>query len=303
MFDCAPAKKHTQEIFFDVPSNACDSHCHIFGPASQFPFDPDRSYTPPDAGFDDLKAKQSNLGLSRAVLVQANCHGYDMSAITDAISRSHGQYRGVALLPSDVSTARLQALHEGGIRGVRFNFVAHLSGATINDVQAMAEKIAAFGWHICIHADEASLLRLLPDLQKLPVPFVIDHMGRIDISKGLQSEAVLALLSLRNCPHAWLKISGVDRLAAGIAPYTAGLPFMKAIIDAMPDRTLWGTDWPHPNVKGEVPDDGQLLNIFGSVCEKPDFRQKILVDNPQVLYQFDASVPGNQSNSLHSEKT
>ncbi len=287
MFDCAPAKKHTEKITFEVPPGACDSHCHIFGPASQFPFDPGRSYTPPDAGFDDLKAKQDNLGLQRAVLVQANCHGYDMSAITNAIARSHRQYRGVALVPSDVTSQRLKALHNEGIRGVRYNFVAHLAGATIDDVRLMADKIAPLGWHLCIHADEVSLLRLLPDLRKLEIPFVIDHMGRVDIEKGLQSEAFQSLLSLARNPQAWVKISGVDRLASGNSPYSAGLPFMKAIIEAMPDRTLWGTDWPHPNVKGDVPDDGQLLNIFGEICTDPLLRKKILVDNPQILYQFD----------------
>ncbi|AHG63704.1 amidohydrolase family protein [Advenella mimigardefordensis] len=286
MFDCAPAKKHTEKINFDVPVNACDSHCHIFGPASRFPFDVNRSYTPPDAGYDDLNAKQANLGLRRAVLVQPNCHGYDMSAVTDAISRSHGQYRGVALLPAQVSRAQLQQLDRDGIRGVRYNFVSHLAGATINDVSAMADMIADLGWHICIHADEISLLQLLPNLKNLPVPFIIDHMGRIDIDKGLHSEAFEALLQLRDCSQAWIKVSGVDRLAGGVAPYTAGHAFMKAIIDIMPDRTLWGTDWPHPNVTGEVPDDGQLLNIFGAVCEDAALRKKILVDNPQQLYRF-----------------
>lgn len=294
MFDCAPAKKHTEKITFDVPADACDSHCHIFGPASQFPFDPRRSYTPPDAGYDDLKIKQDNLGLRRAVLVQANCHGYDMSAITNAISRSQGQYRGIALLPPDVTDNRLQQLHEEGIRGVRYNFVSHLAGATIDELQTMAQKIAGLGWHLCIHADETSLLRLLPDLQKLTLPFVIDHMGRIDISQGLQSDAFTALLQLRHHPQAWIKISGVDRLCGGAAPYTAGQPFMKAIIEAMPERTLWGTDWPHPNVTGPVPDDGQLLNIFGTVCPDPALRHRILVDNPQILYQFDAGLPVTQ---------
>ena len=289
MFDCAPAKKHTEKINFDVPVNACDSHCHIFGPAERFPFDANRSYTPPDAGFDDLNIKQANLGLRRAVLVQPNCHGYDMAAITDAIERSQGQYRGVALLPAYVSRDQLQQLDQAGIRGVRFNFVAHLAGATIDDVRAMADKIADLGWHICIHADEISLLRLLPDLKNLPVPFVIDHMGRIDTNKGLHSEAFEALRQLRDCRRAWVKISGVDRLARGAAPYKAGHVFMKAIIDAMPDRTLWGSDWPHPNVTGEVPDDGLLLNIFGTVCQDPALRDKILVDNPQVLYRFDDS--------------
>lgn len=291
MFDCAPAKKHTEKINFDVPVNACDSHCHIFGPASRFPFDPNRSYTPPDAGYDDLHAKQANLGLGRAVLVQPNCHGYDMAALTDALSRGRGQYRGVALLPAHVKRAQLKQLDQAGIRGVRFNFVAHLADATIDEVFAMADNIADLGWHICIHADEKSLLQLLPALKNLPVPFVIDHMGRIDIDNGLRSEAFNALLQLHHCQQAWIKISGVDRLTGGAAPYTAGHAFMKAIIDAMPDRTLWGTDWPHPNVAGEVPDDGLLLNIFGAVCEDAAIRQHILVDNPQRLYRFDDKQP------------
>lgn len=288
MYDCAPAKKHTETIRFDVPPNACDSHCHIFGPASRFPFAPDRAYTPPDAGYEDLVAKQNNLGLRRAVLVQANCHGYDMSAIIDAIARGKGQYRGVALVPADISMASLQQLDDSGIRGVRFNFVSHLAGATIDDVKAMANKIAALGWHLCIHADETSLLSLLPHLRGLPVPYVIDHMGRIDISHGPDSTAFQALLALQSQPGAWVKVSGMDRLAGGTAPYAQARPFMQAIIKAMPERVLWGTDWPHPNVAGAVPDDGQLLNIFGEICADSAMRQRILVDNPQVLYRFDS---------------
>ena len=290
MYDCAPAKKHTEKIQFGVPPGACDGHCHIFGPAERFPFSPDRSYTPPDAGYEALVAKQNNLGLQRAVLVQANCHGYDMSAIVDAIARSNGQYRGVALVPAGISAASLQQLDDSGVRGVRFNFVSHLAGATVDEVKAMAKKIAPLGWHICIHADESSLLSLLPQLRALPVPYVIDHMGRIDISRGLDSEAFQALLALRSQPGAWIKVSGMDRLAGGAAPYAQARPFMLAIMQAMPERVLWGTDWPHPNVTGAMPDDGQLLNIFGDICSDPALRQRILVDNPQVLYRFDAHV-------------
>ncbi|NYT78648.1 amidohydrolase family protein [Alcaligenaceae bacterium] len=284
--DSAPHGASAQTVACSMPAQACDSHCHIFGPASQFPFAPERSYTPEDAGFDMLHAMHQRLGLERGVIVQPNCHGYDMSAVVDALRRGQGQYRAVALLPDNVSQSEIARLDGEGVRGVRFNFVAHLAGATPDDMLSMAERIATFGWHLCIHTDGSSLLALLPKLQGSEVPFIIDHMGRVDADEGVHSASFQALLSLRDDPLAWVKISGVDRLAGGHSPYDKGHAFVRALVEHMPDRLLWGTDWPHPNVAGPVPDDQELLNLLCALCPDAAVRERILVHNPQQLYRF-----------------
>lgn len=270
-----------------LPALACDSHFHIFGPAEKFPYAPDRSYTPEDASFEMMRAMHQSLGIQRGVIVQPNCHGYDMSATIDALRRGGGQYRAVALAPANVEVTRLRMLDAEGVRGLRFNFMPHLAdGASVEDLLAMGARIADLGWHLCIHTHGAMLPELLPRLKELPVPYVIDHMGRVDVSEGVGGATFQALLALRGEAQAWVKISGIDRLAGGIPPYAAGRAFMSALIDAMPERLLWGTDWPHPNVAGPVPDDRQLLDIFCELCPDATLREQILVRNPDTLYRF-----------------
>lgn len=275
---------------YTLPPNACDSHCHIFGPASVFPFIPDAPYTPSDAPFEKLQALHRKLGISRAVIVQAGCHGFDMSAVLDALHKGAGQYRGVALLAPDVTSEQIAYLDSRGVRGVRFNFIAHLGNAGWSDVERIAALIAPFGWHLCIHTDRGSLLGVLPMLERLGLPFVLDHMGRVSAQEGIDSDAFKAVLNLKNQPNAWVKISGIDRISStGKRPFIDAQPFVAALIDTMADRLLWGTDWPHPNVRGQMPDDGEVLNIFTELCPDPAIRAKILVANPQVLYRFDSS--------------
>lgn len=286
--DHAPHIAETLDVSYRLPARACDSHFHIFGPAEKFPFAPDRSYTPADASFEMLRALHERLGIQRGVIVQPNCHGYDMSATIDGLRRGKGQYRAVALVPSDVDMAELRQLDREGVRGVRFNFMPHLAGGPgVDDMLSMARKIASLGWHLCIHTNGATLPGLLPCLKDLPVPYVIDHMGRVDVDQGVEGEAFQALLTLRNAPQAWVKVSGVDRLAGGAAPYTTGHQFVRALLDAMPERILWGTDWPHPNVAGPIPDDAQLLEIFCALCPDEGLREQILVTNPHTLYRFE----------------
>jgi 2-pyrone-4,6-dicarboxylate lactonase len=270
-----------------LPADACDAHTHIFGPASAFPYAADRTYTPPDASFEDLRALHGKLGISRGVIVQPGCHGYDMSAVLDALAKGRGQYRAVALLPAAATAADVKRLDAAGVRGVRFNFVAHLKNVAWTEVQDMARLIADFGWHICIHSDRQSLPELLPLLKRLEVPFVLDHMGRVAAGDGTDSGVFRELLALRDHGRAWIKISGIDRISSsGKRPYNDGRPFVKALVESMADRLLWGSDWPHPNVRGDMPDDGELVNIFTEICPDREAQEKILVSNPQVLYRF-----------------
>ncbi|GAB2909413.1 amidohydrolase family protein [Paralcaligenes sp. KSB-10] len=291
MFDYAPPLEQIAPVRHRFPAHACDSHCHIFGPSAVFPFAEKRPYTPPDAPFEKLQAMHDKLGISRTVLVQAACHGYDMSAVLDAIARSRGQCRGVALLAPDVSAGEIKRLHEGGIRGARFHFMSHLAGSTREEVEHIAGLIAPHGWHICVHGDEASVISVLPWFTSLNVPFVIDHMARVSADKGVENPNFQALLDLKSHPGAWVKISGIDRVSSsGKRPFADGRPLMRALIEHMPNRLLWGTDWPHPRVQGDMPDDGDSANTLLDLCPDPAVLEQILVANPQVLYGFDEEV-------------
>jgi predicted TIM-barrel fold metal-dependent hydrolase len=269
---------------YTPPPGACDAHCHIFGPGDCFPYAPGRRYTPPDAPKEKLRALHAHLGLSRAVLVQASCHGTDNRAMLDAIATSQGAWRGVGMVPPEVTDADLKALHAGGVRGARFNFVRHLGGAPdLAVVTRIAGRIAAFGWHLVLHLDAEDILTYQQFLDGLKIPFVIDHMGRVKAGEGLAQEPFRRLLGLMQSPLAWVKISGPERVSSTGAPFQDAVPFAAALAAAAPDRVLWGTDWPHPNVR-EMPNDGHLVNLFAMACADEAVRRKILVDNPTRLY-------------------
>jgi len=273
---------------FTPPPAACDAHCHVFGPADRFPFSPARSYTPPDAGIDDFERLQKRLGLSRAVLVQASCHGTDNAALLDALRRGNGRYAGVAMIDDATTDAELAELHEAGVRGTRVNFVAHLGGAPdLDRVERTVARVAARRWHIVLHFDAADLPAYAAFLDRLACPYVIDHMARIDASAGLDQGPFQALLRLLADGRCWVKVSGAERLTAGGAPpYDDVVPYARALIANAPDRVLWGTDWPHPNVR-HMPDDGDLVDLLADFAPDEATRHRILVDNPQRLYDFD----------------
>lgn len=270
---------------FVPPPGATDAHCHIFGPGDRFPYAPDRSYTPPDSGIDDFEALQERLGLSNAVFVQASCHGTDNAAMLDALRRGAGRYAGVAMIDESFTDDQIAELHEAGVRGTRFNFVAHLGGAPDLDVfWRIVERVAEHGWHIVLHFDAVDLPAYAELLDRMPVPYVIDHMARVDATAGLDQAPFRALLDLMADERCWVKISGAERLTAdGPPPYDDVVPFARALVEAAPDRILWGTDWPHPNVR-HTPDDGDLVDLVGLVAPDEATRRRILVDNPRRLY-------------------
>lgn len=269
---------------YSPPIGACDSHCHIFGPAAKFPYAPERRYTPPDAPKETLRALHDHLGISRAVLVQASCHGGDNRAMLDAIAWSRGAWRGVAMVGDEATERELDALHEGGVRGVRFNFVRHLGGApdprVFERTLAMVEPL---GWHVVLHFDAEDIETHADVFRKLRVPFVIDHMGRVDAAHGLGQKPFAMLLELMRNPLAWVKVSGPERISAAGKPFHDAVPFAAALAKAAPDRVLWGTDFPHPNVK-TMPNDGELVDLFALTIPDEALRKRILVDNPTRLY-------------------
>ena len=270
-----------------TPPRACDGHCHIFGPASRFPYAPDRRYTPQDAGRETLAALHRHLGLERAILVQASCHGTDNNAMLDALEWSKGRWRGVAMVKKDVTDLELTTLHEAGVRGVRFNFVAHLGGAPdLKNVQAVIARVTPLGWHIQLHLDAEDIETYRDFLKSLRVPFIIDHMGRVEAKHGLDQKPFRHLLELMKNELAWIKVSGPERVSSAGKPFHDAMPFARALIAAAPDRVLWGTDFPHPNVKW-MPNDGELVDLFAATVPDDATRKKILVDNPARLYWTD----------------
>jgi 2-pyrone-4,6-dicarboxylate lactonase len=271
---------------FKPPALACDAHCHVFGPAARFPYDPKAAYVPADAPFEQLQKLHEGLGLQRAVIVHASCHGADMRVTLDAIARSGGRYRGTAIIDESYGDLEFKKMHDGGIRGVRFNFVRHLGGRPdMGFFRKTIPKLQSFGWHLILHLDAQDLVEFESTFRKLPVPFVIDHMGRVKAADGLEQPPFKTLLGFLRNENAWVKICGAERVSSEGPPFTDAVPFARALIEAAPDRVLWGTDWPHPNVKW-MPDDAALLDLFPRMAPEPELQYKILVDNPARLYGF-----------------
>jgi predicted TIM-barrel fold metal-dependent hydrolase len=283
----APHPAPHPPMLFTPPPGACDAHCHIFGPAARFPYSDDRTYTPPDSGIDAFEHLQFRLGLSRAVFVQASCHGVDNSAMVDALGRGRGRYAGVAMIDESFSYSDIAKLHDAGVRGTRFNFVAHLGGAPDLDVfWRIVDRVQQFGWHIVLHFDAKDLPHYAELLDSMPCAYVIDHMARVPVTKGVEQEPFQQLLELMRDERCWVKISGAERLTAdGPPPYDDVVPFARALVAAAPHRVLWGTDWPHPNVR-HMPDDGDLLDLLVTFAPDPGMRNRILVQNPETLYDF-----------------
>ena len=272
---------------FKVPEGAVDAHCHVFGPGARFPFAPERKYTPCDASRDQLIALRDRLGFTRNVIVQATCHGSDNRALVDALVRSDGRARGVATVARDVSDEELAALHAAGVRGVRFNFVRRLVDAMPTDSLAeISARIAPLGWHVVVYFEAETLPDLYDFFVSLPVPVVVDHMGRPDVSRSVQGEEfALFVRLLEEGDSFWSKVSCPERLSvSGPDGYTDVIPFARMIVERFPDRVLWGSDWPHPNMKSHMPDDGKLVDFIARIAATPMLQKKLLVDNPMRLY-------------------
>jgi 2-pyrone-4,6-dicarboxylate lactonase len=284
---CQGPDPHTKRPSFIAPPGACDAHCHVFGPAAKFPYAANRSYTPPDAPFEDFQRLQSVLGLERAVFVQATCHGTDNSATLDAVERSNGRARGVAMVDDTFTDEDFTALHEGGIRGVRFSFARHLGGAPdFSKVARIADRIRPLGWHLVLYIEAEDVVENAKTLAGFRMPVVIDHMGRVKTGAGLGQGAFRTLLDLARGEDFWVKICGPERISTKGAPFDDAVPFARALVEAAPDHVLWGTDWPHPNIEGRMPNDGDLMDLLAEAAPDAGVRQRILVDNPARLYGF-----------------
>ena len=281
-FHAAPTKPA-----FKLPPGAVDAHCHVFGPGDEFPYAAERRYTPADAPKERLWAVRDFLGFERNVIVQGTCHGTDNRALVDALRASHGRARGVASVARDITDAELQRLHSDGVRGVRFAFVKRLGeAAPLDAVEAIARRIAPLGWHVVVYFEAPDLPQLADFLVRLPTVVVVDHMGRPDVSQPLTGGPFDGFVKLmRTHENIWSKVSGAERLSKSGPPnYPDFVPFARHIVEAFPERVLWGTDWPHPNMKSHVPDDGHLVDLLPHIAPTPRLQQKLLVDNPMRLY-------------------
>jgi 2-pyrone-4,6-dicarboxylate lactonase len=268
-----------------MPDGACDAHCHIFGPADRFPYQPTRSYEPPVTPLERYEQLAVALGLTRAVFVQPAVYGSDHGAMLDALCRGGGRYAGVGIVDRALSDRALAQMHVAGFRGARFNYVGHLGvRPAVDDVRRVLDRVGPLGWHLVFHVDAAALEAEAAFLADLPCPVVIDHMARLDAGEGVEQPGFATLLALAALPHVWVKISAGDRMT-GEGMLADAAPFMAALAGAAPDRTLWGTDWPHPNSHW-MPDDGDLLDLLSRAVPDEGQRNAILVDNPARLYGF-----------------
>lgn len=288
--DWLPFHPNPSKPAFKVPSGAVDAHCHVFGPAEQFPFAPERKYTPCDASKDQLFALRDFLGFERNVIVQATCHGTDNRALVDALAHSGGRARGVASVDRSMTDADLRSMHEVGVRGTRFNFVRRLVDFTPREVlEEIASRIAPLGWHVVVYFEAQDLPELWDFFTTLTATVVVDHIGRPDVTKPVDGpEFELFVRLLREHPNIWSKVSCPERLSkSGPPTYDDVVPFAKRIVETFPDRVLWGTDWPHPNMKSHMPDDGKLVDFLPRIATTPELQRKLLVDNPMRLYWAD----------------
>jgi len=283
----APPDPNTRQPKFKPPPLACDAHCHVFGPASKFPYASDAPYWPPDSPFEGLQRLHKTLGIERAVIVHASCHGADMRVTLDAIARSGGKYRGTAIIDASYTEKHFQEMHAGGIRGVRFNFVKHLGGRPdMAFFDRTVARLAEMGWHLILHLDSTDLVEFRKKFEAIRVPMVIDHMGRVKAADGLEQEPFRILLSFMRNESFWVKVCGSERVSSKGPPFDDALPFARALIEAAPERILWGTDWPHPNVGNHMPNDGDLVDLFARMVPEPELQRRILVENPARLYGF-----------------
>lgn len=290
-----PSKPH-----FKLPAGAVDAHCHVFGPGAQFPYAPERKYTPSDASKEQLFALRDHLGFDKNVIVQASCHGSDNRALIDALRASNGKARGVATVNRNVLDSELQELHAAGVRGTRFNFVKRLADFTPREeLLEIANRIAPLGWHVVIYFEAVDLPELYDFFTALPTTVVVDHMGRPDVTKPVDGpEFELFVKMMREHSNIWSKVSCPERLSV-TGPkalngeqnaYADVVPFAKRLIETFPDRVLWGTDWPHPNLKDHMPDDGLLVDFIPHIATTPELQKKLLVDNPTRLYWKDETL-------------
>lgn len=288
---CPPPREPTRPKL-PPPPGASDTHAHVFGPGSQFPYAADRSYTPPDAPLAKYLSMLDTVGFDRGALVQGSAHGRDNSSMLDALARQPKRLRGVAVADADIAPAELRRWHGLGVRGLRFNHyfrdgqLHYRGGVPLEAARTLAPVMAELGWHIQLWIDVKDLPDTLPVLKSLRLPFVIDHMGRSEAAAGIGTAGFQSLLRLVGDGGCWVKLSGAHRISRKPPDYPDARPFTEALVRANPERLVWGGDWPHPRMETEMPDVGHLFELFQRWVPDTATQQRILVANPAKLYDF-----------------
>ena len=280
-------KKDIQPPQLTLPAGSVDAHCHVFGPSKQFPFSPDRRYTPTDASVEDLLTLHHTLGISRQVIVQASCHGTDNSALLHALELGGNNSRGIVSITPEISDEELNEMNEKGVRGVRFNFISRLVSPKPDQFyREILAKINGFNWHVVLYVTPEDLALRHDLISSITTPLLFDHMGRVDVSQGLTGSGFQSFLAFINKhDNAYIKLSGPERLSHNNTPsYEDVIPFARYFMENYSERVLWGTDWPHPNMKLESPDDAGLVDFIASYARDEQMRNLLLVHNPENLY-------------------
>jgi predicted TIM-barrel fold metal-dependent hydrolase len=292
MIPMCPAPRDPSLPRLPPPLNACDTHAHVFGPSTRFPYAEDRSYTPPDAPLAKYLGMLDTLGFARGALVQGSAHGRDNSAMLDALMRHPDRLRGVAVADETVPAAELRRWHALGIRALRFNHffrggqLHYRGGVPLDAARKLAPLMRQLGWHLQLWIDVKDMPETIPILQSIGLPVVIDHMGRTGARAGTSTAGFQSLLRLLGDGGCWVKLSGAHRLSTAAPDYPDARPFHEALVRTNPDQLIWGTDWPHPRIEGEMPDAGHLLDLFTEWTPDVAIRRKVLTDNPARLYGF-----------------
>lgn len=291
---CLDALERITPVEFEMPPGACDAHAHVFGPYDRYPLTPDRSYTPREYLPRDFIAHLDRIGAERGVLVTGSASGFDNGSIFHALAEYPHRLRGVIIPSADFTDDQLDSWTAAGVRGVRVNLYqldgrkVYRSGAGLEVVEALAPRLAERGWHLQVWFHVPDLPELLPRLERLKLPLVVDHMGRMSTARGVGEPGFQLLCRLLADGKVWTKISGADRNTQEGPPYLDVDPFARAILDANSEQVVWGTDWPHINYYdvGDMPDDGILTNLLLRWMPDEATRNRVLVDNPARLYGF-----------------
>ncbi|MGP3769678.1 amidohydrolase family protein [Streptomyces sp. SDT5-1] len=285
--ECPPPHPSPRTPSLVLPPGSCDAHCHILGPAEVFPYSPQRTFTPLDAPKEQLAALHAHLGLSRAVVVQSSCNGSDHRVLCDALAAGGGRLRGVALIGETTTRAEIEALHSAGVRGFRLNFLPHLRTApTRQEIDSVLERVDGLDWVAQLHVTGSGVADCESLIRSLPGRVVIDHLARVDLADGPHSPALRVLRTLLDTGDVWLKVSGVDRVSRQGPPYADAVALAASFVAHAPERVVWGTDYPHVNIKGAAPDDGLLVDLLTDIAPDPGLLRRLMVDNPTDLYDF-----------------
>ena len=284
---CPPPDPNPMRPRIKLPPLSCDSHFHIFGPGKVFSYAAQRAFTPHDAPKERLFALHQFLGFERGIFVQSSCHGTDHAAVLDALKDAKGRYRGVALLAPETPAQEIARLNDAGFCGVRFHFLPHLGAAPSYDaMRSVMRLIAPHGWHVAIHVTGKDLLAHLDFINSIQARVVIDHIARLDVTEGVGGAAFTALRRLLDGGRVWVKLSGTDRVSKQAPPFRDAVALARALAEHAPERVVWGTDWPHPNIDKYMPNDGKLVDAIAEIAPDEATRHRMLVDNPAELFGF-----------------